>query len=56
LNPRSAEAFNNLAFVRNKQGRLEEAVNCLQKALTLAPGHPEIEKNLQILLTAAQRR
>ena len=47
VNPRNAEAHNNLGIVRTAQGRTEDAIASFLKARELMPGNAAIETNLQ---------
>jgi Flp pilus assembly protein TadD len=46
LNPRSAEAYNNLGYCYGAMGRLDEGADQLRKALQLRPDFPLASSNL----------
>jgi tetratricopeptide (TPR) repeat protein len=52
-NPAFAEAWYNLADLLDDQGRFEAAIECLRKALVVAPNYIDAMFNLALLL---QRR
>ena len=49
-NPAFAEAWYNLADLLDDQGRSEAAIECLRKALVVAPDHIDAMFNLALLL------
>jgi Flp pilus assembly protein TadD len=55
VNPRNAEALNNLGVVRMDQGRTEEAIASFMKARELMPGNAAIETNLRIACEKRQK-
>jgi len=48
VNPRSAEAHNNMGIVRSMQGRTDDAVVCFEKATVLEPGNAVMKTNLRL--------
>ncbi|MCP4331647.1 MAG: tetratricopeptide repeat protein [Gammaproteobacteria bacterium] len=52
INPRYADAHNDLGNVYLKMGRLKESFNAYRKALNLAPDHPMLLNNLGNVLMA----
>jgi Flp pilus assembly protein TadD len=55
VNPRNAEAHNNLGIVRTAQGRTEDAIASFLKARELMPGNAAIETNLKIACEKRQK-
>jgi Flp pilus assembly protein TadD len=55
INPRNAEAYNNLGIVRTAQGRTEDAIASFMKARELMPGNAAIEMNLRIASEKRQK-
>lgn len=53
MNPRYADAHNNLGEVFRDQGRMTEGVNCYQTALAIEPGHPNANYNMGEFLCLA---
>ena len=51
LNPRNAEAHNNMGNALLKQGRLEEAMQHYRQALQIDPNFPEPQQALNRALT-----
>jgi tetratricopeptide (TPR) repeat protein len=49
-NPAFAEAWYNLADLLDDQGRSNDAIECLRKALLVAPGYNDAMFNLALLL------
>ena len=52
INPRYADAHNDLGNVYLKMGRLKESFNAYRKALNLAPNHPMLVNNIGNVLMA----
>lgn len=50
-NPQSADAYSNLGFIYCKNGQVDEAISCFEKAVSLDPESNEAEHNLGVLLT-----
>ncbi len=56
LNPRSAEAYNNLAVACEALGRFKEAEKYYKKALELDPGNRRIKANYAIFLELVKKK
>lgn len=55
-NPNAVIAWNNLALVRNEQGRSEDALHCIATALHLAPDDFEVRSNAGFLMARLGRQ
>ena len=55
MNPRSAEAHNNLGILLAKAKQTDEAISHYQRALALDPRYTEAHSNLGLLLAEAGR-
>jgi tetratricopeptide (TPR) repeat protein len=56
INPRSADAYRNLAIALSLQGRLDEAIAHDRAALRLQPDSTATRQHLQALLDAVGRK
>ena len=55
INPRNAEAHNNLGALRERTGRMNEALAEYAEAVRLLPGYADAQENLGLALHAAGR-
>src|SRR4029079_13303792 len=55
LNPRNAEAHNNLGALRERMGRHDEAIAEYSEAVRLLPGYADAQGNLGLALNATGR-